>query len=390
MDLDTADDKPCVLLVDDEGRVRRSLLRILQSAGYRCLEAADVAEARAVLERTQVALVLTDIRMPGASGLELVSHIKELEPETVCITVTALDSTETAVDALSRGAYAYVIKPFDMNEILIQVDSALRRRKLEIQHRQIQHELERQVRQHTKMLRRSREEIALRLIAASQYRDTETGAHIRRIGLYTSHMADLMGMEASHVDTLRVAAPMHDVGKIGIPDSILLKPGRLTEEEFDEMKKHTTIGASILRGSSTPLLNLAESIALEHHEWWDGTGYPAGLAGEDISLEARMVALADVFDALTHERVYKEAWPVDKALQLIEDESGTHFDPDLAALFLEHSDDMEEIRTAHPETQNPWEGEWQRTGSHPALSAYARAAEATDLADSHNPAPASD
>jgi putative two-component system response regulator len=315
----------CVLIVDDEERVRRSLHRILRSAGYRCEEACDVDEALEVLERESVALVLSDIRMPGRSGLELVEHVKtKLDPQTVCITVTAVDNTSVAVDALSRGAYAYIIKPFDMNEILIQVESGLRRRRLELAQRKLQHELERQVRQQTETIRHSREEIALRLISASQYRDTETGAHIRRIGLYTAKMAELMGMDDETIDVLRVAAPMHDVGKIGIPDAILLKPGRLTADEFEEMKKHTTIGASILRGSSTDLLKLAERIALEHHEWWNGSGYPQGLRGEEITLEARMVAVADVFDALTHDRVYKEAWPVSKALALIEDESGTH------------------------------------------------------------------
>ncbi len=354
-----------ILIVDDEQRVRRSLHRILGSAGYQCREAGDVAAALEILERETVALVLSDIRMPGQSGLELVEHIKKLEPQTVCITVTAVDKTAVAVDALSRGAYAYVIKPFDMNEILIQVESALRRRRLELAQRKLQSELERQVRQQTEMIRRSREEIALRLISASQYRDTETGAHIRRIGLYTAKMAELMGMDQESIDILRVAAPMHDVGKIGIPDSILLKPGRLTSEEFAEMKKHTVIGASILRSSSTPLLQIAERIALEHHEWWNG--YPQQLSDEDISIEARMVAVADVFDALTHDRVYKEAWPVEKALQLIEDERGTHFDPDIAALFLEHADTMQQIRLANPESTSPWDGEWQRSGSHPAV-----------------------
>ncbi|MFW5966153.1 MAG: HD domain-containing phosphohydrolase [Persicimonas sp.] len=369
---DTQDKR--ILIVDDEDRVRRSLERILSTADYECREASDVDEAIEILEAEDIALVLTDIRMPGRSGLELVTYVKSLEPHTVCITVTALDNTEVAVDALSRGAYAYVIKPFDLNEILIQVESALRRRELELAQRKLQHELERQVRQQTERLRRSREEIALRLIAASQYRDTETGAHIRRIGLYTAEMARHMGMDQSAIDTLRVAAPMHDIGKIGIPDSILLKPGKLTDEEFEEMKRHTVIGASILRGSNTPLLKLAETIALEHHEWWDGTGYPRQIAGEEIALEARMVAVADVFDALTHDRVYKEAWPVEKALQLIEDEAGTHFDPDVAQLFLDHSERMERIRSDNPESSHPWEGEWQRTGSRPSLKWYQEAA----------------
>lgn len=357
------DNDQYVLVVDDEDRVRRSLRRILQSAGYRCREAGDVDTAIEVLERDSIALVLSDIRMPGRSGLDLVDHVKMRDPETVCITVTAVDNTSVAVDALARGAYAYVIKPFDMNEILIQVESALRRRRLELAQKKLQFELERQVRQQTEMIRHSREEIALRLISASQYRDTETGAHIRRIGLYTAEMASLMGMDQEKIDMLRVAAPMHDVGKIGIPDSILLKPGRLTKEEFEEMKRHTTIGASILRGSSTPLLQVAEQIALQHHEWWDGTGYPNGLSGEQISVEARMVAVADVFDALTHDRVYKEAWPVGKALALIEDESSTHFDPEIAALFLKHADKMQEIRLANPESDSLFGGQWQRTGT---------------------------
>lgn len=363
-------DAGSLLIVDDEAAIRRSLKRILAGAGYDCLEASDVDQAIEILESESIALVLSDIRMAGRSGIELVEHIAEIEPETVCITVTAIDNTEVAVDALAKGAYAYVVKPFDMTEILIQVQSALRRRELEISQLERQQRLEEKVRAQTDLLRKSREEIALRLISASQYRDTETGAHIRRLGLYSAKMAELLGMDQDSIDMLRVAAPMHDVGKIGIPDSILLKPGKLTDDEFEQMKKHTVIGASILRGSNVPLLELARTIALQHHERWNGTGYPHGLAGEEIAIEARMVAVADVFDALTHDRVYKKAWPVEKALQLIEDERGEHFDPEIADLFLQHADVMKQIREAHPESSSPWDGDWQREGSRPAVSWY--------------------
>ncbi|MGM0555276.1 MAG: HD domain-containing phosphohydrolase [Myxococcota bacterium] len=358
-----------ILIVDDEQAVRRSLERILRSAGYHCAQASSVAEAIDFLEAHPVKLVLSDIRMPQRSGLELVDIVSELHPDTVIVTVTAVDTTAVAVDALSRGAYAYVIKPFDMNEILIQARYALRRRELEMEQLAREEELQTRVREQTHLLRRSREEIALRLISASQYRDTETGAHIRRIGLYTAFMAEVMGMDQEKVEMLRVAAPMHDVGKIGIPDAILLKAGSLDEDEWQTMKTHTTIGASILSGSKTPLMQLAETIALQHHERWNGRGYPSGLQREDIAIEARMVAVADVYDALTHDRVYKEAWPEDKAFQLIEDERGEHFDPDIAQLFLDHADNMHDIRVNNPVDSTEFGSQWQRSsGRHPSLA----------------------
>ena len=340
---------PPILIVDDEPQVRQVLRRILEPRGYDCREAESVATAIAELEMAPVDLILSDVNMPGGSGLELVKYRQKHCPDTAIIMITALDNTQVAIEALVLGAYGYVIKPFEINEIVINAANALRRRKLEIHHRQTQEELEQQVREKTEAIRTSREEIALRLIAASEYRDNETGGHIRRIGLYAAEMGRLLDFSEEQCDLIRVAAPMHDVGKIGIPDAILQKAGKHTPEEWEVMMTHTRIGASILGGTNIPLLDMARSIALSHHERWNGKGYPKGLAAEAIPREARMVAIVDVYDALTHARVYKPAWPEDEALALLVSERGQHFDPTLLDVFLNNIELMRRIRTSNPD-----------------------------------------
>ncbi len=211
--------------------------------------------------------------------------------------------------------------------------------------------LEEEVRKRTASIRDREEEIALRLVWAAESRDGgETGAHIRRLGLYSEVMAELLGWDQSQIDEIRIAATMHDVGKIGIPDSILRKPGPLTAVEFEIMKTHTSIGGKILEGSEARLLQMARDIALCHHEKWDGTGYPKGLQGEDIPITARIVAIADVFDALINKRVYKEAWPLDAVFENLRAEKGKRFDPELLEIFLNHSERFLEIskNTAAP------------------------------------------
>ena len=204
--------------------------------------------------------------------------------------------------------------------------------------------LEKEVRKRTQEIRDREEEIALRLVAAADSRDNgETGSHIRRLGLYSELMANLLGWNQNEIDEIRIAAPMHDIGKIGIPDSILKKPGKLTAEEFEIMKTHTEIGAKILSHSSSELVQMAGDISLGHHEKWDGSGYPAGLSGENIPISARIVAIVDVFDALIHERVYKEGMPVETAIEIMREGRGKHFDPQLFDLFMENRDKMSQI-----------------------------------------------
>jgi putative two-component system response regulator len=338
-----------ILIVDDLAIVRLSLQRILSKAGYRCREAEDVPKALAVLDEDDIELILCDIQMPGASGLDLVKAIRPRIPETSVVMVSSLEDAETAIECLQQGAFGYVLKPFQPREILVQVNGALRRRMLEIAFRDREAQLAQKVREQTVEIRDSREEIALRLIAASEHRDNETGMHVRRIGLYAAEMARLLGWDLKGVDTIQSAAPMHDIGKIGVPDAILQKPSALTEEEWVTMKRHTTMGATILKGSTVPFIQMGARIAIGHHEKWDGSGYPKGLVGEAINLEARITALVDVYDAVSNRRHYKEPWPEDQVVALIRKGSGRHFDPQLVAIFLDHLESFRDILLANPD-----------------------------------------
>jgi putative two-component system response regulator len=338
-----------VLIVDDLPIVRLSLRHILSKSGYRCREAEDVAGALAVLDEDTIDLVLCDIQMPGASGLDLVKAIQPRIPDTSVVMVSSLEDAETAIECLQRGAFGYVLKPYQPREILVQVNGALRRRMLEIAFRDREAELAQKVREQTIEIRDSREEIALRLIAASEHRDNETGMHVRRIGLYAAEMARLLGWNQQRVDTIQSAAPMHDIGKIGVPDAILQKPSALTEDEWVIMKRHTTMGATILKGSTVPFIQMGACIAMGHHEKWDGSGYPRGLKGEEIPLGARITALVDVYDAVSNRRHYKEPWPEGQVVELIRQGSGGHFDPHLVGLFLANLDRFRAILLANPD-----------------------------------------
>jgi putative two-component system response regulator len=338
-----------LLVVDDLPIVRLSLQRILTKAGYRCREAEDVPAALAVLAEDTIDLVLCDIQMPGASGLDLVKAIQPRIPDTSVIMVSSLEDAETAIECLQQGAFGYVLKPYQPREILVQVNGALRRRMLEIAFRDREAQLARKVRAQTLEIRQSREEIALRLIAASEHRDNETGMHVRRIGLYAAEMARLLGWDEEAVDTIQSAAPMHDIGKIGVPDAILQKPSTLTEDEWVTMKRHTSMGATILKGSTVPFIRMGARIAIGHHEKWDGSGYPKGVQGEAIPVEARITALVDVYDAASNRRHYKEPWPEDQVVELIRKGRATHFDPQLVDLFLANLHRFRTILQDHPD-----------------------------------------
>lgn len=338
-----------ILIVDDLPIVRLSLQRILGKAGYRCREAEDVPHALAALAEEPADLVLCDIQMPGASGLDLVKTLRPRIPDTSVLMVSSSEDAETAIECLQQGAFGYVLKPFQPREILVQVNGALRRRMLEIAFRDREAQLAQKVREQTVEIRNSREEISFRLIAASEHRDNETGQHVRRIGLFAAEMARLLGWDEDHLETLQAAAPMHDIGKIGVPDAILQKPGSLTEEEWVVMKRHTTMGATILKGSTVPFIQMGARISVGHHEKWDGTGYPKGLSGEQIPIEARITTLVDVYDALSNRRHYKDPWPEDQVIGLIRKNRGAHFDPDLVDLFLAHLDRFRAILLSNPD-----------------------------------------
>ena len=324
-----------ILIVDDETYVRDVLSRMLSAEGYECDTAPDADEALRLLERDSYSLMVSDIMMPGKSGIELLTTARERHSDVAVVMITAVGDRETAIRALRLGAYAYVIKPFDHNEIIINVANALERRRLVLASKAYENGLEEKVREQTQAIRVSREEIAMRVMAAQEFRHDETGAHVRRIGLYAEIIGKKMGLVREYAEMLRLAAPMHDVGKIGVPDAILLKPGKLTEEEFETIKTHTTIGGEILEGSSILLINVARDIALYHHEKWDGSGYPQGRSGEHIPQTARIVAVVDVYDALVHDRVYRPAMSEEDALEIMSDGKGSHFDPDVFDSFLE-------------------------------------------------------
>lgn len=307
----------------------------------------------AALRAGRFDLVLSDMDMEDGTGLDLARQAMQAYPSTGFVMVTRIEDLETAREAIRIGAYGYITKPFREHDIIANVMTALRRRELEVQRRFDEEILEEELTRRTAALRSSREELALRLIAASEYRDNETGAHIRRIGLYSAALARRLGWSASEVETIRLAGPMHDIGKIGIPDRILQKPGKLSAGEWKLMQQHTTIGAKILAGSANEQLELARTVALYHHEKWDGSGYPHGLAGEEIPLPARIVAVVDVYDALTHARCYKPAWPEVKAVRELQDGRGRHFDPALVNVFLASLNEMRAIRLENPDNSAP-------------------------------------
>ena len=277
------------------------------------------------------------------SGIELLVQVKENFPNLAVLMATGVDDLEIAGQAIQLGAYGYIIKPYSLNEFLINVANALERSRLTRESRNCQEILEEEVRARTADVRMREEEIALRLISAAGHRDEETGEHIKRIGLYSVVIASALGWDGERIENLRVGAPMHDVGKIGIPDSILRKPGRLSPEEFQVIKQHPRIGAGILGGSKIPLLQTATDIALYHHEKWDGSGYPEGLCGTKIPEAARVVAIADVYDALSNDRVYRAMYPEKEVLGIMEKKKGSHFDPDILDCFMANLPAMEKI-----------------------------------------------
>jgi len=340
-----------ILYVDDEENVRRLVVRIMAKNGFQCDEAADGREALAMLEETDYALMIADINMPNMTGIELLDIAKKKYKNLAVVMLTGVDDRDIAIKTLELGAFGYVIKPFEQNEVVINAVNALRRRHLEIENRNYSENLENLVEKRTselrkaeKAARRSEEETILCLSRAAEFRDNETAQHTVRMSHYCKMLALKAELPEDECERIRIASPLHDVGKIGVPDAILFKPSSLTEEEFNEIKKHPEIGFRILADLNSSLLKLGAQIALTHHEKYDGSGYPKGLAGEDIPLVGRIAAICDVFDALTSDRVYKAAMPVEIAIQIMKKEETGHFDPKLLELFFESMDEVIEIK----------------------------------------------
>ncbi len=350
----TDQDSHRILIVDDEENVRELVQRFMRGSGFHCDEAAGGREALARLEQEEdYSLMISDINMPEMSGIELLSIARKRYRDLAVIMLTAVDDRNIAIKTLELGAYGYVIKPFGRNEVIINAVNALRRRQLEMENRKYSAELEDLVEKRTmelhragKKVRRSREETILSLSRAAEFRDDETAQHTVRMSHYCKLLANKAGLQEKECERIRVASPLHDVGKLGVPDAILLKPDRLTPDEFEQIKKHTTIGYRIFSDMESGLLKLGAEIAFTHHEKYDGSGYPHGLAEKNIPLVGRIAAICDVFDALTSDRVYKKAMGVEKAVEIMRKESGSHFDPELLTLFLDSLDEVLEIKEA--------------------------------------------
>ncbi len=321
--------RPKVLIVDDEATNLKVMRNVLGDE-YRLAFAKSGLAALELAAQETPQLILLDVMMPGMSGIEVCQKLKAdaaLHAIPV-IFVTALSNEEDEFQGFDVGAVDYITKP---------IIPALVRARVRTHLSLVQAE----------QLKQAHVDLVQRLGRAAEYKDEDTGEHIVRMSEYSKLLALAAGLSEERAELIRQAAPMHDVGKIGIPDAILLKPDRLTPEEFEVIKTHTTIGARILAGSSSRLLQMAHTLAIEHHERWDGSGYPNGLQAESISLEARIVAIADVFDALTSRRPYKEPWPLEKAFAFIEEQSGKHFDPQLVTLFLQLKQDVVALRALH-------------------------------------------
>lgn len=336
-------DPPNILIVDDEPLVRATIVRGLRSRGYQCLEAGSVSLALAEVAKQTPDAVVTDIRMPGATGLDLLLKLQERCPDTQVLMLTGFSSVDTAIAALTHGAFGYLTKPIDSEALHQQLQRALQHRRMLIERREYTQLLEQTVAARTRELKDTHEEMTVRLVRACCFRDQETGAHIRRVGLLSGALARVCGWTNELCERIEMAAPLHDIGKTAIPDEILCKPGRFTDQEFDIMKRHTAIGASLLDDARSPVLAMAREIALAHHERWDGAGYPHGLAGQAIPESARIVAVADVYDALSHDRVYRPAFSRERVLEMLIAGRGTQFDPAILDQFLSNLADMEKI-----------------------------------------------
>jgi putative two-component system response regulator len=344
-----------ILVVDDQELNLKLLSEILELAGYtRVAVQTDPTQVAAMLA-ARPDLVLLDLHMPGVDGFQLLESISrsgDADGGAPVIVLTA-DVTETTKRrALTLGARDFLTKPVDRVELLLRVRNVLQVQQLQERLRAQNATLEVEVRQRTRELEVERLEMLDRLALAAEFRDDDTQEHARRIGRMSGLLARALSLDEQQVELIARASPLHDIGKIGIPDTILLKPGRLTAAEFDQLKQHTTIGGRILSGGRYPVLQLGRRIALTHHERWDGSGYPGGLSGQVIPLEGRIVAVADVFDALTHERPYKDAWSLDEAVAEMVSQAGRQFDPRVieAFLTLEHTSLLRGLAR----TRSPW------------------------------------
>ncbi|MBF0193448.1 MAG: response regulator [Magnetococcales bacterium] len=348
-----------ILVVDDKPDNLDILVDQLEEFGYtKIVSTLDPTEGVKLYTEQNFDLVLLDIMMPIMNGFEVLEVFESVGKNIPVIVLTALQDKQTKLKALNAGAKDFLTKPFDSDEVQARVrnllEAHLAQKRLSI----YSQDLEQQVLDRTLELSQKNSEliktqlhVVQRLGRAGEFRDSDTGLHVVRMSHYSHILGKACGMQNDESFLLLHAASMHDIGKIGVPDRILLKPGKLDSTEWDIMQQHAKIGAEIIGKHPSELLEMARAIALTHHEKWDGTGYPNGLRGTDIPLVGRIVALADVFDALTTKRPYKKAWPLPQVIALIKEEKGKHFDPDLIPLFLDLMPEILKIKDQHQEVE---------------------------------------
>ncbi|MBF0345194.1 MAG: response regulator [Nitrospirae bacterium] len=352
--------KANILVTDDDPFVLESISILLKENGYNVMTCSSGREALGLMSNSSdiVNVVITDIKMPGISGVELLDRLHRRYPDIPVILMTAFADLDMVIDAIKKGAYDFIIKPYRYEQLFYSVEKAVRYAELLRMEKDYMRRLEDTVKQRTKQLSNALDkvtslsnDIVNRLTVTAEYRDEDTGTHILRIGRYAELLARELGMSEEFICSIRFASPLHDIGKIGIPDSILLKPSGLSFEEFQVMKTHTTIGSNILSGSSFPKLQMAAAIAMNHHERWDGSGYPRGLSGTAITIEARITIICDQYDALRSKRPYKRSLKHKEAVEIITKGDGRtlpkHFDPNVLRTFNRLAGEFNDIFEAH-------------------------------------------
>ena len=368
------DASPLILTIDDDSSIRESFRLYLEDFDYRVIEAADGKSGIDLFRSQRPDLVLVDMRMPGLGGLQVLDIIRNEDPDLPVLMVSGTGAIRDVVEAVQRGAWNYILKPIeDLNILLLAVEKELERARLIRENRAYRTRLEEMVSLRTRQLEaansqleQSRLQVLRGLGRAAEFRDNDTGKHVIRVGKYSKLLAQAYGLPEQTVELIQLSSLMHDLGKIGTPDHILLKPGKLDHEEWRQMQRHCEIGVKILEtipdneielyppdasdemmlssDRDSELLIMARIIAAYHHERWDGKGYPEGLQGEEIPIEARIVSLADIYDALSSSRAYKESFSESECQRIIREMAGSSLDPHLVALFFARIDDILAIK----------------------------------------------
>lgn len=346
-------ERPTILVVDDEPNNVELMEAYLVPQGYEVVKAYSGEEALKKVSENTIDVMLLDVMMPEMDGYEVTRRLRADENTRLIpiVVITTLSEKEQRVKGIEAGCDDFLTKPVDKAELTARVRSLSKVKAYYDHMRDYEKELEIEVAKRTKELQRAIrmiEEASLetihRLSMAAEYKDEDTGAHIQRMSHYAAAVARKLGLDENTVKTILYAAPMHDIGKIGIPDQVLLKPGKLDDDEWGIMKRHTVIGGKILAGSDAEFIKLAEVIALTHHEKWDGSGYPKGLKDTEIPISGRITAIADVFDALTSKRPYKEAYSLERSFDIIREGKGSHFDPEVVDAFFAVKDKIPVIK----------------------------------------------